>query len=921
VNFGKLLSIIALGIIVYSFFSFLDLFTDIYWFSSLGFESVFWKRLEAKVLLFFLVGIGFGAILYFNFKITLVLTRDFPLPQIRYLDLQNYPRVLQITNSILNFIVLAFSLAVGLSAGFFASGNWERILMFIHQSPIGELDPVFQNDISLYFFSYPFWMSVLGWLQFLVGLCLITSGGLFFLRLGMSSFGSKFKSIFTGPIKIQISVLLFILSILFSWEFYLDRYSLLWSPSGVVYGAGYTDLHTRLYSFWFMAILTLLLGIFAIISLFIRKTTWIAFLLGIFLIASIVSQGIIPGLVQKFLVEPNEFVKEEPYIRYNIDYTRKAYGLDKIKVEDYPGTANLDSKKIQNNQSTIRNIRLWDWEPLLSTYRQLQEIRLYYRFNDVDVDRYLVNGDFRQMMLSVREFEYEQVPDRAKTWVNQRLRYTHGYGLVASPVNQVTEQGLPDLFVKDIPPNQVPGMEITRPEIYYGELTRDYIFTNTTSPEFDYPLGDTNQDTVYEGTGGVVLDSFWKRILYALSFQNIRIQISGYFVDSSRIHYHRNIKERVQKLAPFLYLDQDPYPVIANGKIYWIIDCYVTDTHYPYSESFSRDRKNYIRNPVKAIVDAYNGSVQFVVIDKSEPIVSVYSKIFPELFIGSEEISPEIRKHFRYPTDLFRIQAQMYLAYHMTDTTVFYNREDMWKFPTEKVDGSERPVEPYYMIMNLPGKTEEEFMLILPFTPVNKSNMVGWMAVGCDPDSYGDTIVYKFPKQELVYGPMQIESRIDQNPIISEQITLWSQQGSKVIRGNLLVIPIEGSLLYVEPLYLRAKTGQMPELKRVIVAYKNEIVMESSLDSALRSLFRGLKSDITATSSPTGIETESVLGLERIKKLGSIADETFQKSETALRSGNWKEYGEYQKELKQVIQELNRLITLESQKKVKGKAE
>ncbi|MCC5816168.1 MAG: UPF0182 family protein [Leptospira sp.] len=909
-------TIVILSLIgfLFIFFNFLDLITDYLWFASLELESVFLLRIKYQIGLFVSVFLLFTMILYGNFAITLGLTKSYPMPFIRYQDMNQQPKILHLSMKLLKWITFAASAFIAYIAGSFAKDNWETILKFTHQNEFGIVDPVFAKDIGFYFFTLPFWNSILGWLQILVFLCLATSILFFLIRMGMGTVNAQLKNVFTGPIKVQISILLALFSFLISFEFFLDRYELLWSASGVVYGAGFTDLHSRIYSYWFMAIFTIVLGGLLIYSMFLRGAKLLALVVAMFLVASILSQGVIPGIMQKFIVEPNEFTKEKPYIENNIEFTRLAYGLDKMEVREFSGTANLDSAKINANQTTIRNIRLWDWEPLLSTYRQLQEIRLYYRFNDVDVDRYVVDGNYRQMMLSVREFEYNQVPERAQTWVNQRLRYTHGYGIVASPVNQVTEEGLPKLFLKDIPPNQLKGMEIDRPGIYYGELTRDYVFTNTKSPEFDYPLGDTNQDTYYDGTGGVKMDSFWKRLVYALAFKNFRIQISNYFTNESRVHYIRTIQERVRKIAPFLSYDRDPYPVIADGKIFWILDAYVLDSNFPYSESFDRLGNNYIRNPVKVIIDAYNGDVRFVVIDKTEPLIQTYAKIFPELFTNEEEIPKSIRSHFRYPADLFKVQAQMYLAYHMTDPTVFYNREDMWRFPTEKVRDMEKPVDPYYMIMKLPGETKEEFMLIMPFTPVNKSNMVGWLAIGCDGENYGRSIVYKFPKQELIFGPMQIESRIDQNPIISEQITLWSQQGSKVFRGNLLVIPIEDSILYVEPLYLRAKTGQMPELKRVIVAYKNEIVMEPTLDAALRSLFRGTRSSEKDSDAPPTTKPSLLTGYAKLQKLSNLANELMLKSETAIRAGNWKDYGDYQNELKQVIQELNRGIQSELKK-------
>jgi uncharacterized protein len=629
--------------------------------------------------------------------------------------------------------------------------------------------------------------------------------------------------------------------------------------------------------------------------------------IGVYALILVAVNGTYPVLQQRFVVEPNELAKETPYIKHNIEFTREAYDLAKIDNQDYQlaslDNPNANANVLRENKATIDNIRLWDYRPLLSTYRQLQEIRFYYRFNDVDVDRYILNGDYRQVMLSAREFDYNRVPSSAKTWVNQRLKYTHGYGLVMNPVNEVTADGLPVLFVKNIPPVSQTDLKITEPAIYYGELTDDYIYTGMDTYEFDYPRGDENAFTKYDGLGGVPLNNWWRRLAYAYEQSSLKILISNYFTPNSRIHYHRQVSERVQHVAPFLKYDNDPYLVVVDGRLKWIIDAYTTSDRYPYAEAVAHEQEtklitdkqtNYIRNPVKVVVDAKDGTMQFYVVDENEPILATYRKIFPQLFKSSASIPPEIQAHFRYPQDLFEIQAKMYLSYHVEDPQVFYNREDDWRFATELEGDRQQQVEPDYLIMKLPGSSSGEFALILPFTPVNRDNMIAWMAARSDGANYGKLNVYEFPKQELVYGPFQIEARIDQAPEIAEQITLWSQRGSRVIRGDILVIPINGSLLYVQPLYLSAEQGELPELTRVIVAYDTEIVMTPTLEQSLAAIFDRIPPGLIDSNIPAANSAS-----------GESALKIYQQAQQALQKGDWVNYGRYQQQLQDILRELN----------------
>ncbi|NEQ99459.1 MAG: UPF0182 family protein, partial [Cyanothece sp. SIO2G6] len=701
----------------------------------------------------------------------------------------------------------------------------------------------------------------------------------------------------------------------------------------------YTDVHAQEQAYWIMSVATLVLAGLFIGSLWRVSLAIPLYGFGLYIVALVVLTGFYPQFQQRFIVEPNELAKETPYIAHNIDFTRRAYGLDNVVRQNYPAENQLDRTALEQNESTIRNIRLWDYRPLLSTYRQLQEIRLYYSFKDVDIDRYTLDGDYRQVMLATRELDYSQVPTEAQTWVNQRLKYTHGYGLAMSPVNVVTTQGLPRFFIKDIPPVSSVDIEVDRPGIYYGEDTVNYIFTGTTTEEFDYPRSEGgNALTTYDGLGGVPIPSFWQRLAYAYDFNSLKILISNYFAPTSRIHYRRTISDRIHHVAPFLQLDRDPYITVIDGKLQWIMDAYTVSDRFPYSQplgrtttsasrpNIARGSVNYVRNSVKIVVDAYDGTMQFFVVDETDPVLATYRKIFPGLFTPSADIPPAIRAHFRYPVDLFKAQAQIYAAYHMTDPELFYNREDLWDVPVEQFDNQPRRMEPYHVIMQLPESEGEEFILILPFTPDTKSNMIAWMAARSDGDRYGEMVLYAFPKQELVFGPSQIEARVDQDPDISGQLTLWGQEGSQVIRGNLLVIPIERSLLYVEPIYLQAETGELPELKRVIVAYDDQVVMTETLEASLTEIFGAStsassppddtgdtidnpvnQSDEPEVSSPNDSAGTAVLP-DGLAELAEALSTTYDEAQAALQQGNWDTYGAKQAELETLIQEFKQQV-------------
>jgi uncharacterized protein len=901
-----LLIIIIAGLTLVS--AMVYLLTESWWFETVGLTTVFWQRIIWQGAIWLVTLAIYSVFLAFNYWVALKLTGD---RRFRFLESSEFEPY---THKIANYLMAVVIFFTALSVANLSAAAWELFPRWLNATEFKRADPIYHKDLGFYFFRLPLLDSLENWWLTLLIAGLVISV-LVYVFKGILRFDWQWKNLvieqqwqklITKPIKVHLSLLLAAIALDIAVSFWLKRYELLYSPEGVVWGADYTDTHARLFGFWVMIVASILLGIWLIVATWssksnslLRPVQGIVF----YALLLVVVKGIYPELQQRFIVEPNELAKETPYIKHNIEFTREAYDLAKINNQDYQlaTSPNADAKVLAENQGTIDNIRLWDEDPLLSTYRQLQEIRFYYKFNDVDVDRYILNGDYRQVMLSPREFDYSQVPASAKTWVNQRLKYTHGYGLVMNPVNEVTADGLPVLFVKNIPPSSQTDLQITEPGIYYGELTQDYIYTGMDTYEFDYPRGDENAFIKYNGLGGVPLNNWWRRLAYAYQQGSLKILISDYFTPNSRIHYYRQISERVQHVAPFLKYDNNPYLVVVDGRLKWIIDAYTTGDRYPYAEAVAYEQStelvtdqqtNYVRNPVKVVVDAKDGTMQFYLVDENEPIIATYRKIFPQLFKSTASIPPEIQAHFRYPQDLFEIQAKMYLSYHVEDPQVFYNREDDWRFATELNGDQQQQVEPDYLIMKLPEENTAEFVLILPFTPVNRDNMIAWMAARSDGNNYGKLSLYEFPKQELVYGPFQIEARIDQAPEIAEQITLWSQRGSKVIRGDILVIPLDGSLLYVQPLYLSAEQGELPELTRVIVAYDKEIVMTPTLEQSLASVFDQIPPtdpDLSAVDSTSG---ESALKIQ-------------QQAQEALRKGDWVNYGRYQQQLQDILREMN----------------
>ena len=768
------------------------------------------------------------------------------------------------------FWLSAIALVITLLFGSGLSQHWDSVLQYLHPTNFNRTDPLFERDISFYVFSLPIWELLEFWL---LGLCLyaLVAVTLIYLLSAASLSQGKFSGFSPHQLRhlYGLGGCLMLAIALHSW---LSRYELLYSTHGVAYGASYTDVIVRLPVYTGLTLLAV-----AVSVLLLWQTTFSSKILslrlsGSFLAVVVIASWLLPSVLQRLVVEPNELVRERPYIQRSIALTRQAFALDKVEVQTFNPQGDLRAADLQENDLTIRNIRLWDTRPLLQTNRQLQQIRPYYKFPNADIDRYTLDSltskaEKQQTIIAARELDYSAVPQQAQTWVNEHLVYTHGYGFTLSPVNTVGAGGLPDYFVKDIGVDANNGQNsslrisderikasipIGQPQIYYGEITDTYILTGTKARELDYPSGNDNAYNIYDGRGGIGVGSVWRRWLFAQYQKDWQLLVTQNLTPQTKILLRRNIRERLKALAPFLHYDSDPYLVVADinqtdaaagdpplqqNYLYWIIDAYTTSDRYPYSEP-GKDEFNYIRNSIKVVIDAYNGSVDFYVADLEEPIITTLAAVFPGMFKQLGAMPVALRSHLRYPVDLFNIQSERLLTYHMTDVQVFYNREDLWQVPNEIYGSEPRAVEPYYLIMKLPTAESEEFVLLLPFTPTQRNNLIAWLAARSDGEEYGKLLLYEFPKQQLVYGTQQIEARINQDPVISQQISLWNRQGSRAVQGNLLVIPIERSLLYVEPLYLEAEQNSLPTLVRVIVAYENRIVMAETLNQALQAIFQ-----------------------------------------------------------------------------------
>lgn len=885
------------------------LFTDWLWFQSLGYNMVFVKILVSDIGLRLTVGIAFFLFILVNLLATrrTVLEQGTMLLQDEgnVISFEHIPWKELLNKRVLTLVFLAVSAVLAYLFSLSVSGDWIVLQQWLNPTAFGMTDPIFSKDIGFYVFTLPFHIFLFN-ILFWTGLMTIFFVGLaYFISNPMAGLGGIFSR--RAPRLHICGLLAFILAVK-AWGYILQQYLLLYSERGAVFGAGYTEINASMLALKVMFVLAALSAVAVLAGAFMRRggPNLAVYSVAGLIMASVLLNVAYPSLIQRFVVEPNELNREMPYIEHNIAHTRAAYNLNRIETKPFPAGEMLTREDLDNNQATVDNIRLWDWQPLRETYSQLQEMRLYYEFKDVDVDRYMIDGNYRQVMLSVRELDQTRLQEQAQTWVNERLVFTHGYGVTMSPVNEVAGDGMPHFLIKDIPPVTDTDIVLDRPEVYYGEATDQYVIVNTKAKEFDYPEGDDNVYSTYEEKSGVKLGGFAKRVLFALALGDYKLLLSTDVMPDSQMLYYRNIHERVPKIAPFLKMDKDPYIVIDNGRLTWLWDAYTTTNMYPYSEPFE-GRTNYIRNAVKVAIDAYNGETTFYVADADDPIIQTYMKIFPDMFRDMEEMPETLRAHVRYPEDIFTIQANLYTLYHMQNPQVFYNREDKWEIPTEIFGREEQRMEPYYTIVQLPGEDHTEYIQITPFTPTTKRNMIGWMAARSDGDNYGSLLVYEMPKQSLVYGPMQVEARINQDTTISQQLTLWENRGSSVLRGNLIIIPIKDSLLYVEPIYMQAEQSRMPELRRVLVSHGDRVVMEPNLEQALATLFGdGDGKPPAAPPAEPGAEpdpTEPVVA----RTLTDLIDEAVQHFNTAeerMRSGDWSGYGKALDAMKRTLDEM-----------------
>jgi len=891
------------------FANLVDLVVNWLWFGAEGYGVLYTTVLKAQIELSGIAGMGFIAVVGLNLLVARRISRREGFRVNR--EFTEFPG-LERLSGIFGWVIVIAVLLAGYTVGQWGVTHWQDYLLARHAVDMRVQDPLFGIDLSFYLFQLPFrwFLYHLGFVT-LIG-CLLSSVFLYLVEGGVAV-TPRGPSV-APPARAHLYALGSVLFLLIAYRLHLAAYNLLYSALGVVFGAGYADVNASLPVLKALVFFSILTAVAFIAAALRGSVKPVIVSVGLLLAVGILGGMVYPSIIQHLVVSPNEIDKERPYIENAIKFTRQAYALDRFEEHQFSAAQELNLQDIQSNRATMGNVRLWDHQPLLTTFAQLQEIRTYYDFEGVDNDRYWINGTYRQVSLSPRELSTSSLPDR--TWINEHLIYTHGYGLCMSPVNEFTSDGLPVLFIEDIPPVSHTSIQIKRPEIYFGEVPNDYCFVRTKQQEFDYPSGDKDVYKSYDGSGGITVGGFWRRLLFAVEFGQKNILFSSDIQPDSRLMIYRQIVPRAKRLAPFLQFDPDPYMVIGDdGALYWMLDGYTTSSNYPYSEP-TEGLGNYIRNSVKATVNAFTGQVHFYISDTEDPIIKVYARIFPGVFQPLSAMPEGLRAHIRYPEEFFSIQAAKFATYHMTDPRVFYNKEDLWRVAQSAARGPAEPMTPYFTIMKLAdvGK-EEEFILMVPFTPARKNNMIAWMAARCDAPNYGKVAVFAFPKQKLIYGPQQIESRIDQDTAISQQLTLWGQGGSTVIRGTLLVIPVGNAVLYVEPLYLAAQAGgALPQLKRVLVSYTDQVVMEETLDAALSKIFSGEVSTAAEQASPPAggqpgtppapARAQTAGEMAGFQALTKEANQHYQRALELQRQGDWAGYGEEIKKLGAVLTKL-----------------
>jgi uncharacterized protein len=896
--------IVILGVVGFMLFavpSLVALYTDWLWFGEVGYQDVFLRTLSARATLFAVVFVFAFALLYANVRVaqTAVKRRQFTImtPQ--------GPHVIAVGPQRIRSLLYAGAALAAFLLALYASSRWDTWLLARNAVAFGTSDPILGRDASFYVFRLPF-------LQFVQSLLFMT---VLVAAIGVAAAHNAGQTLMFDPTRglvvsararRHLSWLAAVLLLLMGFNAWLGIPELLIKPSGIVHGASYVDVYARMPVQWILVVVACIGALLAVYQGTVGRFWPIIAAAGLYAGVAIVG-GLYVAVIQRFFVAPNEQVRETPYIAHNIAATRAGFALDRVVERQISGEAQLTPEDIARNAATLDNVPLWDERPLLDTFGQIQEIRTYYDFVSVDNDRYVINGEYRQIMLSARELNSASLPSR--TWINERLTFTHGYGLTLGPVNEVTREGLPVLFIKDLPLTSTVDLTVSQPAIYYGELSNDHVFVKTATQEFDYPKGDDNVFGTYQGDGGVAIGGLLRRSMFAIRFGSTDTLFSPSLLPESRVLMYRRISERVRRIAPFLVYDSDPYMAISEGRLLWVQDAYTTSTRYPYSTA-TANGLNYIRNSVKVTIDAYHGTINFHLVDRNDPIAATLGRVFPGLLKPLSEMPEDLRTRMRYPQGIFSLQTAMFATFHMTNPATFYNREDQWEVPSLEFAGEARRMTPYYTIMKLPGETGPEFIQMLPYTPRQKDNLAAWMVARSDGENYGQLMVFQLPKQTVIFGPRQIAARINQDQVIAPQITLWNQQGSEVIQGTLLVIPIEESLLYIRPLYLRAAGGRIPELKRVVIAYRNSIVMEETLDAALARLFpttgprRGAAAPGTAGAAPGAIPSEPAIAAA-VENLVNQARTHYQRAIQAQRDGNWALYGEEIKRLGEVLERIS----------------
>ena len=901
-----------------SFGKLLDFWTDLLWFKEIGYTATYVKQVFAKLY----VGIPFFVVFMIFIYIYLQRIKSNYYRYMNILTTKDEEKTLNQTMGVVSVLTaLFFSFGI-------ANSFWMQILKFINSTSFNIKDPIFAKDIGFYVFTLPLVTEIftflLGFIIFLMLITIVIYIVLISIRQPMDKeeLGSKirrlrtdnsFASLQKRVMELALDQIMLIGVVFFAivaLRSYLASFGLLYSETGAIYGAGFTDINVTLGVYRIQIAVSIISAIALILARYKRNKKLAAF--GPIALVAVYLLGIGAEMaVQAVIVSPNELARERKYITNSLEYTKMAYGLDDIDVEEFSVDQDLTYDDLLDNQDTISNISLNDYRPTNEAYNQLQGLRNYYKFHDVDIDRYIIDGKLTQMFLSVRELDKEALDDNAKTWVNQHLKYTHGYGLTMSPVNKVTSSGQPSMVVRNVPPvSDYKELEVTVPQIYFGELTNDYVVVNTDEQEFDYPMGEELQTTKYQGTAGIKLN-FLNKVLYSIREGSFKLLVSGGVNSDSKIIINRNIMDRVNKIAPFLSYDEDPYAVVVNGKIYYIIDGYTTTKYFPYAEPFN-ENANYIRNSFKVIVDAYNGDVNYYIVDEKDPLVETYSKIFPKLFKPMSDMPKEFVSHLRYPQTMFDVQAKMYGTYHTNQPDIFYNREDKWEIAKQNYQGKTQVMESLYFTFELPGEGKPEFVLSIPYTPTGKQNMTAFLVARNDGEYYGKLKLFEFPKSKTIIGPEQIEARISNNDVISRDLALWDSRGSQVLRGNILTIPINSSILYIEPLYIRADSEKaIPEVRRIIASYNDKVVMEDTLEKALTSLFGGPSDpneqiESSVSDEPTDIEQMPVDSPLPEDEAGLIkqANQLYEQAQEALKAGSLSEYEKKINELGNILKRL-----------------